>query len=33
MEQGIMKVEDKWLVIIITFTLLFTASFFWGLWG
>jgi hypothetical protein len=32
-ERGVMKQEDIWMVGIVLFAILFTASFGWGLWG
>jgi len=28
-----MKAEDLWLIGVLAFTILFTASFAWGIWG
>jgi len=28
-----MKQEDMWMIILVVFAILFTASFGWGLWG
>jgi hypothetical protein len=32
-EEGPMKQEDKWMIAIVIFSILFTASFGWGVWG
>jgi len=28
-----MKPEDLWMIVLVVFSILFTASFGWGLWG
>jgi len=28
-----MKLEDKWMIALVVFAILFTASFGWGVWG
>ena len=32
-KEGPMKQEDKWMIAIVIFSILFTASFGWGVWG
>jgi len=31
--ENSMKPEDMWMIILVVFSILFTASFGWGLWG